>query len=46
MSDKHTQPDCDICPDCGEHAEFDEDGGFECCGAGPYNVDCELNGDR
>lgn len=32
------QPDIDICPECGEHAEFDEDGS-SCCGAPPYQGD-------
>lgn len=39
------QPDIDICPDCGEHAEFDENGS-ECCGAGPYQADYDDYNDR
>lgn len=35
------QPDIDICSECGEHAEFNEDGS-ECCGAKPINTDPEL----
>jgi len=39
------QPDIDICRECGEHAEFDENGS-ECCGAGSYETDFELNEER
>lgn len=31
--------DCDICPGCGEHAEFCESCGSECCGVFSYNLD-------
>lgn len=39
-ADSTYEPECDICPSCGEHAGFDEDGS-ECCGAKPYSVDFE-----
>lgn len=39
-ADRLDQPEIDLCPACGEHAAFDE-GGSECCGAKPYNVDYE-----
>lgn len=45
MEKMNREVDCDICPDCGEHADFDESGS-SCCGAGPYNVDAEINEDR
>lgn len=40
------QPDIDICPACGEHAEFDEDGVSECCGECPYNSDPDVDMER
>lgn len=39
------QPDIDICRDCGEHAEFDENGS-ECCGAGAYDSDPDVDMER
>lgn len=36
----------DICPECGEHAEFDEEGLSECCGVRPYNPDPDLDMER
>lgn len=44
-----SQPDIDICKNCGEHAEFEEtDNGREsnCCGAGPYDPDYETDMER
>jgi hypothetical protein len=42
-----SQPDCDICPECGEHAEFDEETGeSECCGVGPYDSDPDVDMER
>jgi len=32
------QPEIDICSECGEHAEFDENGS-NCCGASPIDPD-------
>jgi hypothetical protein len=43
--DKFRQPDIDICRDCGEHAEFDENGS-NCCGAGPYDSDPDTDMER
>jgi hypothetical protein len=41
------QPDIDICSDCKEHCEFDEDTGeSNCCGVGPYCSDYETNSER
>lgn len=44
-----SQPDIDICSDCGEHAEFEEseDGGCvsNCCGAGAYDSDPDGHGE-
>ena len=40
-----SSPDCDICKDCGEHTEFDENGS-ECCGAGPMNTDPDVDLER
>ena len=39
---KKFMSDIDICSECGEHAEFNEDGS-ECCGARPVNTDIELD---
>lgn len=39
------QPEIDLCPECGEHSEFYQDGKYlasECCGARPYNLDPDL----
>ena len=36
----------DICQDCKEHTEFDEDGLSECCGATPYNMDPDIDMER
>lgn len=42
-----SQPDIDICPACGEHAEFDEDTGeSECCGSAPYDSDPDVDMER
>lgn len=43
--DKPSQPDIDICSDCGEHASFDEEGVSECCGCAPYSTDYEVHRD-
>lgn len=40
------QPDIDICPACGEHAEFDEQGESECCGECPYDSDPDIDMER
>lgn len=40
------QPDIDICRECGEHAEFGDDGLSNCCGARPYDADPYLDMDR
>lgn len=32
-------PDCDICPECKEHAEFCLDCGSNCCGAQEARAD-------
>lgn len=45
-----SQPDIDLCSECGEHCEFEEtkDGNYEsnCCGAGPVNTDPDLDMER
>lgn len=41
MSEQTNQPEIDICADCGEHAEFGDEGS-ECCGAGAINTDPDL----
>jgi hypothetical protein len=38
--------DIDICSTCGEHTEFDDENGSECCGSGPYNTDPDLDMER
>lgn len=44
---KTSQPDIDICRECGEHAEFDEDTGeSNCCGSKPYDTDYETEYDK
>jgi hypothetical protein len=30
--------DCDICKGCGEHTQFCEECGSECCGEPPYST--------
>ncbi len=40
-----SQPDIDICRECGEHAEFDESGS-NCCGAKPYDTDPDTDMER
>lgn len=42
------EPDIDICPACGEHAEFDDGdaSGSSCCGAKPYDTDPDLDMER
>jgi hypothetical protein len=40
---KANAPDCDICAECGEHAEF-EDGVSSCCGAAELSVDDNYAG--
>jgi hypothetical protein len=37
--------DCDICSECGEHAEF-EHGESNCCGAGSYDTDPDVDMER
>ena len=39
------QPDCDICAECGEHADFDEQGST-CCGARPIDTDPDVDMER
>jgi hypothetical protein len=40
-------PVCDICTECGEHAEFDKGTGeSNCCGAGPYDSDPDIDTER
>lgn len=41
----HRQPDMDICSECGEHADFDENGS-NCCGAKPYDTDSDWDMER
>lgn len=41
----NNQPDIDICPECGEHAEFDENGST-CCGVGPIDTDPGVDMER
>lgn len=39
--------DCDICRECGEHCEFDEETNeSNCCGAPPYDMDPDLDMER
>ena len=42
--------DCDICSECGEHADYEESEDGEtvsnCCGSSPYNVDHDYDMDR
>ena len=42
--------DCDICSECGEHADWEEveDGEVvsNCCGAGPINTDPDIDMER
>ncbi len=45
MENETRQPDVDICPECGEHAEFGEEGS-ECCGAGAYQTDPDTDMER
>jgi hypothetical protein len=40
-----SQPDCGICSECREHCEFDEDGS-NCCGAGSYDSDPDIDMER
>lgn len=45
----HSQPNIDICKECGEHAEFeDTDDGCvsTCCGASPYDTDPDVDMER
>jgi len=37
--------ECDICSECGEHAEFDEHES-ECCGAKIYDTDPDVDLER
>lgn len=39
-------PDIDICSECGEHAEFSEEEGSNCCGASPYDTDPDYDMER
>lgn len=39
------QPDCDICRECGDHAEF-EGGESNCCAAPAYSVDEDADTER
>lgn len=49
MSDFHDKfygyVDCDICSSCGEHTEFEE-GQSNCCGAGAYDSDPDVDQER
>lgn len=38
--------DCDICSACGEHTQFCEECGSECCGAGSYDTDPDIDMER
>jgi len=38
--------DCDICAECGEHADFNEANESECCGAGAYDTDPDIDMER
>lgn len=43
------QPDIDICSECHEHAEFEDDGDgmkSNCCGAGAYDSDPDIDMER
>lgn len=42
---EYPQPDIPICSECGEHAEFDENGST-CCGAGSPNPDPDIDMER
>ena len=42
---KSCEPDCDICSQCKEHAEFSE-GESNCCGAPAYNSDPDIDMER
>lgn len=42
---EYPQPDIPICSECGEHAEFDENGST-CCGAGSPNPDPDMDMER
>lgn len=39
------QPEIDICSECGEHTEFNEEGS-ECCGANPIDPDPDIDMER
>jgi hypothetical protein len=41
-----TEPDIDICSACGEHAEFDDETGSNCCGAEAYDSDPDIDMER
>ena len=45
-----SQPDIEICDNCREHCEFEEneDGEYtsNCCGAGPINIDPDTDMER
>jgi hypothetical protein len=42
-----SKTDIDICSDCGEHCDFDEETGeSNCCGAHPIDTDPDLDMER
>lgn len=41
-----SEPDNDICPACGEHAGWDDEGLSECCGAKEANSDPDVDMER
>ena len=45
MTVHYAQPDIDICSECGEHTEFNESES-ECCGAGAYDTDPDIDMER
>lgn len=36
----------DICPDCKDHTEFDDEGYSECCGTKAYDMDPDIDMER
>jgi hypothetical protein len=38
--------DCDLCENCKEHADFNEDGESNCCGAPPVSLDEDYGAER
>jgi hypothetical protein len=44
--DTDNELDCDLCPECGEHSEFDNRIGESCCGCRPYDLDPDTDMER